>query len=300
MVLCNDLKEPVLAEMRLKFLECKKELSEYKLLYREEKKKCHDLRTNMTTLQKLTAQLQEKLNKFERQFAQDMYKPPSKKRQKCKQWDSIKSDRTKRERLSNYKDMILTSLKTIDKCHRAEISIWIEKNRVQFSWSPKDFKDTFPDEVTCAHANSTIFNDHPYSSKQEDLDNELEYEDIDFSEIFDANGNWKQVHIRKLVHVLDSFRISQKAYHELRMVSKGHMPPLRRLIFEKKKMSQEIPYEKHPEVSEIFILFHLCCTFGIHVLHFVRPLKPNGSFTQNTIDVMSLLAQWSLQYSFLF
>ena len=28
------------------------------------------------------------------------------------------------------------------------------------------------------------------------------------------------------VHVLDSFRISYEAYHELRMVSKGHLPPI--------------------------------------------------------------------------
>ena len=55
---------------------------------------------------------------------------------------------------------------------------------------------------------------------------------------------------------MDCFRISHEAYHELCMVSKGHLPPLGRLSKEKKIMSEEIPYEKHPKVGIIVIVFH--------------------------------------------
>ena len=36
----------------------------------------------------------------------------------------------------------------------------------------------------------------------------------------------------------------------LRMVSKGHLPPLGRLAKEKKKCHRKIPYKKHPKVSK--------------------------------------------------
>ena len=50
---------------------------------------------------------------------------------------------------------------------------------------------------------------------------------------------------------MDSFRISHEAYHELRMVSKGHLPPLRRLAAEKAIMSNQIPYIKYPDVGYV-------------------------------------------------
>ena len=51
------------------------------------------------------------------------------------------------------------------------------------------------------------------------------YHDFDYSEIFDTTGHWKKQHIRRLIHVMDNFRISHDAYHELKIVSKGHLPP---------------------------------------------------------------------------
>ena len=49
---------------------------------------------------------------------------------------------------------------------------------------------------------------------------------------------------------MDCFRISHEAYHELRNSGNGHFPPLHHIMKEKVAMSAEIPYSKHPTVSE--------------------------------------------------
>ena len=158
----------------------------------------------MTTVQKITCRLKQKILKFEMQLANDKYEPPSKRTRKHKKWDSIKCERTKRDRISNYRTIVFDSLKKIENCHRAEISLWIDNNRIQFSWSPKDFCNKHSNTDKELHRNKQVFCDHSYVRKEgETTENECEYEDINFSEIFDSNGTWKKVHIRRLVHVLD-------------------------------------------------------------------------------------------------
>ena len=58
-------------------------------------------------------------------------------------------------------------------------------------------------------------------------DDDDDLNDLDYSEIFDSHGNWKKKHKRHIIHVMDSYRISHEAYHELRHAGKGHFPPLR-------------------------------------------------------------------------
>ena len=81
-----------------------------------------------------------------------------------------------------------------------------------------------------------VAQDHSYAAQRNNNydDQDDRFHDIDFFEIFHLDGSWHKTHIRHLVHVLDSFRISHQAYHELRMVSKGHLPPIRRLSIERK------------------------------------------------------------------
>ena len=141
----------------------------------------------------------------------------------------------------------------------------------------KNFKRKEPASIR--PQDTDIFNDHTYHTNNSNGDNEeVEYfDDVNYSEIFDNNGNWLKKHIRRLVHVLDTYRISHEAYHEIRMVLKGHLPPMIRLSNEKHLMSEKIPYIKFAEVQnswiwdcECYMYFYLILT----IMHsdFVLPL----------------------------
>ena len=245
----NNLRESALSEMRLQFLESKQHMQHYRNLYTIQKRECSQLKRQMDYLNKEHASLQEKISRLQTILSNTNEHQECKKSCRHKKWDSIKTDKTKRQRLSFYKDMLFGCLSKIEKCHRAEISLWVDKNRIQFSWCPKDFQSNHQIETKTESASVDLLLDHSYACSKNDItDCEQEYDDINFSEIFDCDGNWKKGHIQSLIHVLDCFRISQEAYHELRMVSKGHLTLLCRLSLEKAKMSEEIPYEKVPNV----------------------------------------------------
>ena len=98
---------------------------------------------------------------------------------------------------------------------------------MQFSWGPENFQNKKqPTSDTSEHPHSV--HDHTYTSYKSHTDNDIGefFNDVNHSEIYDAEGNLSKSHIRQLVHVLDTFRISHEAYHEVRMVSKGHLPPI--------------------------------------------------------------------------
>ena len=235
-------------------------MKHYRNLYTHQKRQCSQLKKEMDCLNKEHANLQKKIARLQTIISNCNEDPQCKKTRKHKKWDSIKTDKTKRQRLGCYRDVLFGCLSQIEKCHRAEISLWLDTNRIQFSWSPKDFKHDDDDDDSERTHSKQLMVDHSYASQRNDTtENEHDYQDVNFSEIFDCAGNWKKSHIRSLIHVLDSFRISQEAYHELRMVSKGHLPPLCRLSREKAKMSEEIPYEKIPNVRLIFN-GHVLCT----------------------------------------
>ena len=165
-------------------------------------------------------------------------------KRKRKEWDDIKSERTKRRRIVQYRDDIFKTLNQINGCHRSELTVWIGSDRFNLSWKPKHFED----KPTLTAEQKGFISDHTYSLPKELDDSDEEIQDINFSEIYDGEGKWKKEHIRRLIHVMDCFRISNETYHEIRMVSKGHLPPIGQMRKEKKIMSQELPYIKHPKV----------------------------------------------------
>ena len=251
----NNLRQSALLDMRLQFLESKQHIKHYRNLYSIQKRECSELKKQVESLNKQNASMQSRISTLQRIISNLNEEPPCNKSRKRKKRDSIKTEKTKRQRLGYYKEILFTCLSKIEKCHRAEISLWLDNNRIQFSWCPNDFKH---DKTESEMQKSQQLFEHSYASAANEInENDEEYEDVNFSEIFDTRGNWKRSHIRSLIHVLDSFRISQEAYHELRMVSKGHLPPIHRLCMEKGKMSDEISYEKIPNVRFPFLLIIL-------------------------------------------
>ena len=88
--------------------------------------------------------------------------------------------------MSDLKDTLFEILKQNEKCHRAEMSLWLEENRVQFSWCPSDFK--YRKKTAKMHV-SDVLSDHAYHCKHdvalaEDHDND----DVNYSEIYDMQA----------------------------------------------------------------------------------------------------------------
>ena len=176
------------------------------------------------------------------------------KKRKKKSWNSIKCDRTKRRRISEYGDAVLSTIQTkVKYCQRANLSLTIANKNINFEWY-------LAEKVTPNKANDLNIKcmciDHTYAAptKHQAVSDEGEsgIENVDYSRIFDGNGNWQKKHTRCIINVLDTFRISHEAYHELRHAGKGHFPPLRIILKEKFEMSHAIPYLKYDKVS----IFH--------------------------------------------
>ena len=126
------------------------------------------------------------------------------------------------------------------------MTLWIGSNRITLKWTPKNFQSV--DNIDQSLNTKTIPLDHNYAFPPKEIPFEEDYHDIEYSEFFDHDGKWLKRHVRRLIHVMDSFRISNEAYHEIRMVSKGQLPPIGTIRKEKKIMSHELPYIKHPKV----------------------------------------------------
>ena len=122
----------------------------------------------------------------------------------------------------------------------------VDDKRINFSFSPSDLSKEHNLRKSCNEKSNAISTDHTYVAQVKEFTESDSFNDLDYSEIFDYWGEWSTKHIRRLIYVMDSFHISHEAYHELRLVSKGYLPPLGRLAKDKKIMSAEIPYDKHP------------------------------------------------------
>ena len=251
----NKISNEIVSDLRQNVVQYQKQLLHYKKMYSAECKRTKLLQREITNLRTMKNSLDLEIRQLKKKYTIREHCDIKNKKRKLKEWEHISSDRTKRRRFSTYKDMIFDTLQRIGVCHRAEIIMWISKIKVQFSWSPRHFND----KLDLNSDKCRIASEHNYTSGdiQSDDDNSEDYDDVDYSEIFDINGNWRKQHIRRLVHVLDTFRVSHQAYHEIRMVAKGHLPPICRLSHEKHKMSDVIPYIKMEKVSLFLtVLYH--------------------------------------------
>ena len=172
-------------------------------------------------------------------------------KQKWKSWCKLKCDRTKRQRLEEYGNVLFSTIKNIPHFRKAHLSLSLDNKTVNYQWRSKDWNNDRDKKQKVFNFEGT--SDHSYASPKLILlqleDEDDDYGDIDYSQIFDSEGNWHSKHKRTIINVMDSFRISHEAYHKLRSAGKGQFPPLHHIIKEKISMSAEIPYIKHPTVS---------------------------------------------------
>ena len=249
----NKIQNKVLSDMRLNILNQQKQLRYYRSKYSEECKSATILQKQLISFKNKNTILHQENQRLKQRLFK-IFKSEQKRQPRApKRWPNITSERTKRRRIASLKKILLQTFRNIDHCHRAEVSMWLDENRINFSFSPLDMAAKSNSNAYASLHEEKISLDHNYALSHSQPDETEIFQDLDYSEIYDSLGKWKQNHIRRLIFVMDSFRISHEAYHEIRMVSKGHLPPIGRLAKEKKKMSEEIYYEKHPKVSFLFL-----------------------------------------------
>ena len=200
--------------------------------------------------------LQEELKTFKLQRESWANLGQNRKPRAIKDWHKINSECMKHRRINHFKKILLDTFRSMKACHRAEVSLWLDQKRISFSFYPSDLLENTNLKEFPTGRNPNKHCDHTYASQRTKWVEEDMFSDFDYSEIFNSLGEWRIDHIRRLINVMNSFCISHEACHELRMVSKGHLPPIGHLSKEKKKMSEEIPYEKHLKVG-IFLCFHI-------------------------------------------
>ena len=104
-----------------------------------------------------------------------------------------------------------------------------------------------------------MHSEHTYSDASPDDDDNDDPTAVDCYEIYDDEGKFTPTHLKKAVYVCDKFRISQEAYHELRMELKGHYPPIWLVKRMKNIMSARIPYFPGDTVKTLRIFVNLKC-----------------------------------------
>ena len=234
-----------LKEERLKLLQCQKEKRHFNFLFNKAVKENNRLKQTLAKLNQTVVELQEKCQDLTMKINnQNACKKGNRKR---KSWSQIKCEHTKRKRIEQYGEKILNNIKrNVEECEGADLSLSVGRRLIKYKWRSKDFEEQLQDTTKVQH-----LHDHNYATTNK-TKYEIEREDTDhadYSEFVDSEGNWRKRHIRSIINVMDKFRISHEAYHELKMVSKSQLPPIGKIAREKKIMSEELPYLKHPTVN---------------------------------------------------
>ena len=155
-----------------------------------------------------------------------------------------------RHRKKVYKKAILKTIKSFPDAISANVSIDVGSEWMTIRFGEKDLYQT-PTAQDIINARN-VAQDHGYSfANSEPMEyDDMDSDDSDSSDIILHNGKISQRHKRCVAHVMDLHKISEKAYHELRMSCKGILPPLCQIRKERTLMSSEIPYIVNPTVSE--------------------------------------------------
>ena len=214
-------KDRFIHSLRTAELQAKRECRHYKLLYSQECRKTKVLLKEINKLRKQIADSKRKNELVSSKNSQLTQQHETKVTRKRKCWTQLKCERTKHQRVSEYGSSVLNTINVnFSQCKRAQLSLFMGDKTVNFSWTSKDMQK-------CSNAQQSALQfsnmyDHSYAcSKLVDHDSkEDDIADIDYNSIFDSEGKWQPKHKRSIITVMDCYRISHEAYHELRLAGK--------------------------------------------------------------------------------
>ena len=247
----------ILQQLRDEIERTKQELNNYKHVYRTERddRRVQEARSNY--LQAENVQLEEDKENLQEDIQQlrahvNAYRIPK----GYKKWAQLKSPVSRAKRKSQFRRCLDQSMMHLNEVTRARVQLRIANEEVILVWAKNHFR-------FLRNRGRNILNAPPRNNQpavnarnNSDIDSEEE-EDIPNLETdpdaFLSDGTWNDVHIKRVIHVMDLFKISHEAYHELRMTSRSILPPLYRIKNIKKTMSTEINSFHHVRVRKQYL-----------------------------------------------
>ena len=247
---------------REEILELRKQCAHYRNAYFKQKKEADCCKDELKIQCELNRDLEQRILVLDRQVIEHQLISQPKTTHKLA-WNEITHAKTKRRRVKHYKEEVLKSIQnTIPDCERIQVSVSVGGKTLKFEWYHNDLNSQ---DTSSEIGSSQESSDHNYSSNAGGRSSDSDTpESFDLSDIYDSSGKFLPKHKQGIVHVMDNFRISKLAYHELYMQSQGHLPPVGQIFAERKKMSESIPYHKHSTVSlqvlnlQLHLLYVMC------------------------------------------
>ena len=249
----------ILQHLREELAQTKQELNNYRHLYRNERNDRREQEARANALQIENVQIEEDKDEIQDQLQQcrthiDAFKI----RKGYKTWGELKSSTSRAKRKSQFRRCLDQSMLHLHEVKRARVQLRVAKEDIVLVWAQNHFR-------YLRNRARNILNPPPQNNIQrraptiDDADpEEVDSENDDAipnsetePDAFLSDGTWNDVHIKRIVHVLDMFRISHEAYHELRMTSRSILPPLHLIKKIKTAMSTEISCYYHATVRKI-------------------------------------------------
>ena len=231
----------VITNLREQLRQCQEDMRAYRTLYRNERndqrqqqQRCQELEDTLGNYLDQNESLRDKLHLCQNHIA--LFEVPKPK----KKWDDLKSGNSIGKRKSEYKHCLDQAMMHLHEVKRAHIQMRIGKNEIVFVWCENELKK-LRRNLANRLSNDADLNDTDSNSDAADAD------------AFLPDGDWNEIHLRKIIHVMDVFKISFQAYHELRMTSKSILPPLYKIRRARFRMSDVIKSLHHHTVNLIFL-----------------------------------------------
>ena len=244
----------IMQQLRDELEIAKQELNNYKHIYQTEQddRRIQEARANF--LQTENVQIEEDNENLNQQL-QELRRHINgfAIRKGYKKWAQLKSPVSRAKRKSQFRrclDQSMMHLHDAFTVKRARVQLRIGREDIVLVWARNHFRYLRNRGINILNNNQQNVNVNNINISDSDSQSE---EDIEHGEsdpdAFLPDGTWNPVHIKRIVHVLDLFKISHEAYHELRMTSRSILPPLYRIKSIKQKMSTEINSFHHSTVS---------------------------------------------------
>ena len=254
--------DPLVAHLRNELQERNRDVKKYRDLYRNEckvnmehEKQYQEIQMKYIQLLDDIESLKEDLNTCREHI--NSFKIPK----PYKKWDQLKSETSKAKRKSDYRKCLDQSMMYLHEAQRVRIQMRVGNKEIFFLWSEREMSALRRKQTTINSVTNTnqIVQNSPcenFNSEEEDYIPENETDPDPFL----PDGSWNKVHLRRILHVMDIFKISFKGYHELRMISRSILPALNRLKKARIEMSHEISSLHHRTVNfkSLFIFIEVC------------------------------------------
>ena len=178
-----------------------------------------------------------------------------------KKWEDLQSGVSKAKHQAQYRKCLEQSMMYLHEAKRARVQLRIGEKEVFFVWCTNELcmlrnqarNLQALNVINESNSNQGHENIDAYDSEEE---NEMPTTSSD-PDPYLSNGSWNAVHLRRILHVTDIFKISYQAYHKLRMTSRSILPPLNKIKVEKNRMSNEIQCLHHKTVKIHYFLSEL-------------------------------------------